>query len=79
MPRTPKTRPQTAAALPLCAPCVVARDDPHYIVPRHVVHPKHGKPRTFDVRGLAICPDCRTLWHATRRNTFEIIAQQRHV
>jgi hypothetical protein len=59
----------------LCAPCALARDDPHYIVPRHVVHPEHGKLRTFDIRGRAICPDCRTMWRATRRNTFEIVTQ----
>ena len=39
-------------------------------VPRHLVHPEHGKRDTWDVRGEAVCPTtCKTMWRS-RRNTF---------
>jgi hypothetical protein len=56
----------------LCADCVDMRDS-SIRVPRHLVHPEHGKPDTRDVRGEAVCPTCSTRWRAKRDNTFEII------
>ena len=63
--------------LKLCKPCLEVRDMPTLRVPRHVVHPEHGKPRVFDVRGEAICPTCNTRWRAKRDNTFEIVRPAR--
>ena len=58
---------------PLCPPCLTARDDPHYRFPLHLVHPEHGKRMVFDVRGQAVCPDCRALWRSTLANTVELV------
>lgn len=57
----------------VCDPCLVARDHPFFRFPLHLVHPEHGKRMVFDVRGEAVCPECRTRWRATQRNTFEIV------
>lgn len=56
-----------------CRICTAVRDAPRLTVPRHVVHPELGKPRLFDVRGLAICKDCGGVWHARRDNTFALL------
>lgn len=56
-----------------CSICIQVRDQSRVTVPRHVVHPDLGKPLLYDVRGLAICPDCGGVWHATRFNTFELL------
>lgn len=55
--------PKTAPKRKLCAPCRLARDDPHFTTPRHVVHPVHRKLGVFDVFGMAECPTCGAKWH----------------
>ncbi len=57
----------------LCVTCIRTRDDPVFRFPMHVVHPEHGKPLVFDVRGEAICPDCGTRWRSKRDNSVEIV------
>jgi hypothetical protein len=62
---------------PTCAPCLEVATHPTIRVPRHLVHPEHGKRDTWSVTSEAICPACRTVWRSTRRNTFEIVSRRR--
>jgi hypothetical protein len=57
----------------LCAPCSLAANDRYYRFPIHLIHPEHGKPRVWDVRGEAVCPNCRTYWLAKRDNSVAIV------
>ena len=49
----------------LCALCLVARDDPIFKNPGHLVHPVTRDHMLFDARGEAICPTCRARWRRT--------------
>jgi hypothetical protein len=54
----------------LCALCVVARDDPIFNTPGHLVHPVTGDLMLVDVRGEAVCPTCGPRY----RRTLNVIA-----
>jgi hypothetical protein len=59
----------------LCDTCTYHHDHPLFRFPTHLVHPEHGKPMVFDVRGLAMCPDenCRAIWHRGCDNAVSMI------
>jgi hypothetical protein len=46
----------------LCSLCLVARDDPIFRYPTHLVHPITGDRMLFDVRGEGACAICRARW-----------------
>ena len=46
----------------LCAVCVIARDNPLFKNPMHLVHPVTWELMLFDLRGEAVCPTCGARW-----------------
>ncbi len=49
------------------------RDDPLFNRPTHLVHPVTGDRMLFDVRSIAVCPDCGARWRRVL-NRVEITA-----
>ena len=43
-------------------------------LPRHVIHPRDGKPGLWDVYGRALCPTCGALWQRSL-NTAVIVSR----
>lgn len=71
-PECPPVQPMTRKRL--CATCVETRDSA-ILFPVHVVHPRDGIPRLWDVHCEAICPTCSTRWRHNRGgSSAEIVA-----
>lgn len=58
-----------------CDLCVETADHPLFNTPLHVVHPEHGKPRVWSVRGLAVCPDCGSAWYRGADNIAVLLVE----
>jgi hypothetical protein len=64
------------AAKKLCTPCRTVRDNPElYLMPRHVVHPEHGRPGVWSVRCEAVCVDCGAVWRHGRDNRAALVVR----
>jgi hypothetical protein len=62
----------------LCSPCGEIHDRPLACFPAHLVHPEDGTRMVWDVRGLAVCPECGAIWRFTRQNTVELVIAYDH-
>jgi hypothetical protein len=64
-----------ATGLKLCVDCIRVRDNPlPFPLPRHVVHPEHGKPGVRSVHCEVLCVECGAVWRHGGGNAASIVS-----